>query len=124
MEYQKIINLLENTPNQPTKFRTKKWVEISDETRGTYNNISQIKFKTSMLKSSLCDYSDACILVSGTITVAELAPGRENNNIQAVFKNYSPFTICISEINKTQIDNAIEIDVVMPMYNLIEYSNN
>ena len=59
MEHQKIINLLEHTPNQPTKFRTKKWVEINDESRGTYNiNKSLIKFKTSMLRSSLCDCSD------------------------------------------------------------------
>ena len=59
MEYQKIINLLDNTPNQPTKFRTKNWVEINDDARVTYNTNSKIKFKTSMLKSSLCDYSDA-----------------------------------------------------------------
>ena len=59
MGYQKIINLLENAPNQPTKFRTKNWVEINDDSRGTYNINSQIKFKILVLKSSLCDYSDA-----------------------------------------------------------------
>ena len=59
MEYQKIINLLDNTPNQPSKFRTKNWVEKNDESRGAYNVISQIKFKTTMLKSSLCDNGDA-----------------------------------------------------------------
>ena len=75
MEYQKIISLLDNTPNQPTKFRRKNWIEINDESRGTYSTNSQIKYKTSMLRSSLCDYSDAYILVSGTITVAELAAG-------------------------------------------------
>ena len=69
MEYQKIINLLDNRPNQPSKFRTKNWIEINDDARRTYNTNSQIKFKTSMLKSSLCDYSDAYILVSGNITV-------------------------------------------------------
>ena len=63
-----------------------------------YNTNSQIKFKTSMLRSSLCDYSDSYILVSGTITVAPLAAGRRNNNIQVVFKNCTLFTICISEI--------------------------
>ena len=68
MEYQKIINLLENTPNQPTRFSTKNWVEIN-ETRWTYNTNSQIKFKTSMLWSSLCDYSDAYIFLSGSITI-------------------------------------------------------
>ena len=69
MEYQQIINLLENTPNQPTKFRTKYWVEINDDARRTYNTNSQIKFKNSMLKSSLCDCSDPNILVSGTIKI-------------------------------------------------------
>ena len=69
MEYQKIINLLDNTLNQPTKFRTKIWVKINDDARGTYNTNSQTKFKTSLLKSNLCDYSGSYILVSGTITV-------------------------------------------------------
>ena len=69
MEYQKLINLLDNTSNQPVKFRTKTWVEKNDQSRGTYNTNSQIKFKTAMLKSSLCDYSDAYILDKGNITV-------------------------------------------------------
>ena len=73
MEYQIIINLLDNAPNQPNKFRTKDWVEINDDSRETYNTNSQIKFKNWMLRSSLCDYSDAYILLSGTITVAALA---------------------------------------------------
>ena len=77
-----------------------------------------------MLSLSLCDYSDVYILVSGTIAVAELAAGGGNNNIQKVFKNFTPFTDCISEINNTQIDTAKYIDVVMPMYDLIEYSEN
>ena len=64
MEYQKIINLLDNAPNRPTKFKTKDCVEINDDTRGMYNTNSQFKFKTSMLKSGLCDYSDTYILVS------------------------------------------------------------
>ena len=69
MEYQKIINLLDNTLNQPTRFRTKNWVEINDDSLGTYNTNSQIKFKASMLKSSLCGYSNVWILVNRTITV-------------------------------------------------------
>ena len=73
MEYQKIENLLDNTWNQPSKFRTKNWVEINDESRGTYSVNRQIIFKTSMLRSSLCDYSDACILVKGNITVNNIA---------------------------------------------------
>ena len=73
MEYQKIANLIEDASNQPSKFRTKNWVEINDESRGTYNVNSQIKFKTTMLKSTLCDYSDAYILVKGTFTVNKIA---------------------------------------------------
>ena len=69
MEYQKIANLIDDTSNKPCRFRTKSWVEINDESRGTYNVNSQVKFKTAMLKSSLCDYSDAYILVKGTITI-------------------------------------------------------
>ena len=119
-----MINLLDNTPNQPTEFRTKNWVEIDNDARGTYNKKSQIKLKTSMLKSSLCDYNDACMLVSGTTTVTELEAGGGNNNIEMVFKYCAPFTDCISEINNTQIENAKDIDVVMPMHNLREYSHN
>ena len=127
MEYQKIANLIDDTPNQPSKFRTRNWVGINDELRGAYNVNSQIKFKTTMLKSSLCDYSDAYILVKGTITVNNTAAqGAAANytNKKVIFKNCAPFTNCISEINNTQIDNAKDIDIVMPMHNLIEYSDN
>ena len=71
MEYQKTANLIDDdASNQPSKFRARNWVEISDESRGACNVNSQIKFKTTMLKSSLCDYSDAYILVKGNITIA------------------------------------------------------
>ena len=63
MEYQKIVNLLDNTSNQPSKFRTKNWFEINDQSRGTYNTNSDLRFKTAILKSSLCDYSDAYMLL-------------------------------------------------------------
>ena len=76
MEYQKIINLLEKTPNQPIKFRTKNLIELNDASRGTYN----INSKTSMLRSNLCDYSDAYILVKGTITIAPVPPPPANPN--------------------------------------------
>ena len=102
-------------------------VEINDESRGAYNVNIQIKFKTTMLKSSLCDYSDAYILVKGTISVNNtVAAGVavNNTNKKVIFKNCAPFTNCISEINNTQIDNAKDIDIVMPMYKLIEYSDN
>ena len=129
MEYQTIANLTDNASNQPSKFRTKNWVEINNESRGTYNVNSQIKFKTTMLKSSLCDYSDAYILAKGTITIngrgADAAARRADEREKGVaFKNCAPFTNCISEINNTQVDNAKDIDIVMLMYNLIEYSDN
>ena len=127
MEYQKIANLIDDTSNQPSKFRTRNWVEINDESRGAYNVNSQIKFKTTMLKSSLCDYSDAYILVKGTITVNNTAAqgaAANNTDKKVISKNCAPFTNCISEINNMQIDNAKDIDIVMPMYNLIEYSDN
>ena len=194
MEYQKIANLIEdNTLNQPFKFRTRNWIEINDESRGAYNVHCQIKFKTTMLKSSLCDCSDAYILVKGTISInntaaqgaaanntnkkvifkncapftnciseinninskikfktamlksslydysdayilvkgtisinntAAAGAAANNTNKKVIFKNCAPFNNCISKINNTQIDNAKDIDIVMPMYNLIEYSDN
>ena len=90
MEYQKIANLIDDTSNQPSKFRTKNWVEINDESRGANNAASQIKFKTAMLKSSLYDYSDAYILVKGTISVNNTAAdgaAANNTNKKVIFKN-------------------------------------
>ena len=125
MEYQKIANLIDDASNQLSKFRTKNWVEINDESRGTYNVNSKIKFKTTMLKSSLCDYSDAYIIVKGTITVNNTAGAAANNtNKKVIFKSCAPFTYYISDINNTQVNNAKDIDIVMPIYNLIEYSDN
>ena len=127
MEYEKIANLIDDASSQSSKFRTKNWVEINDKSRGTYKVNSQIKFKTTMLKSSLCDYSNANIIVKGTITVNNTAAdGAAANNInkKVIFKNCTPVTNWISEINNTQVDNAKDIDIVMPMYNLIEYSDN
>ena len=104
-------------------------VEINDESRGAYNVNSQIKFKTTMLKSSLCDYSDAYILVKGKIEIAgagadAAARQADETNKGVIFKNCVPFINCINKINNTEIDNAKDIDIVMPMYNLIEYSDN
>ena len=114
---------------QPSKFRTRNWVEINDESRGTYNVNSQINFKTIILKSSLYDYSDPYIFVKGKITTngrgADAAARQADERDKGVaFKNCAPFTNCISEINNTQVDNAKDIDIVMPTYNLIEYSND
>ena len=129
MEYQKKADLIDDASNQPSKFKTKNWVEINDEPRGTYNVNGQIKFKTTMLKSSLCDYSDAYILVKGKITIAgagDDAAARQADERDKVvaLKNSAPFTHCIIEINNTQIDNCKDIDIVMPLYNLLEYSDN
>ena len=80
-----------------------------------------------MLRSSLCDYSDAYIFVKGNVTVnntAGTSAAANNTNKKVAFKNCAPFTNCISKINNTQIDNAEYIDIVLPMYNLIEYSHN
>ena len=130
MEYQKIANLLDNEviSNQLSKFRTRNWVEVNDDSRGTYTN-ADIKFKTTMLKSDLCDYADAYIFVKGTITIAgagadAAARQLDERNKGVIFKNCVPFAKCISRINRTDIDNARDIDIVMPMYNLIEYSDN
>ena len=128
MEYQKIANMLDSPSNKPSKFRTRNWVEINDESRGTYTS-NDIKFKTTMLKSSLCDYADAYILVKGTITITgegddAAARQADERDKGVTFKNCAPFTKCISRINNTDIDNAHDIDIVMPMYNLIEYSDN
>ena len=90
-----------------------------------YSTNSQIKFKTSMLRLSLCANSDAFILVKGTILMAAQAGGNPNNaNKKVVFKNCVPFADCISEINNTRLDNAKHIDVIMPMYNVVGYSNS
>ena len=118
--------MIDDTSNQPSKFRTRNWVEINDESRGAYNVNSQIKFKTTMLKSSLCDYSHAYIFVKGTISVNNTAAAGAavNTNKKVIFKNCATFTNCIREINNTQVHNTKDIDIVMPMYNLIEYSDN
>ena len=119
--------MLNDRSNKPSKFRTRNWVEINDEARGAYSDDKQIKFKISMLRSRLCDYSDVYILVKGNITVnntASTGAAANNTNKKVIFKNCAPFTSCISKINNTQIDNAEYIDVVIPTYNLIEYSNN
>ena len=128
MEYQKIANLLDATLNQPSKFRTRHWVDINDESRGTYAS-NDIKFKTTMLRSNLYDYADAYVLVKGTITITgngnnAAARQADERDKRVTFKNWAPFTKCISRINNTDIDTAQYINIVMPMYNLIEYSDN
>ena len=107
----------------------KNWVKINDDSRGTCNTNSQIKFKSLMLMTTLCDYSDTYVLVRGTITITGVGNDDavrqvDERNKRAIFKNCAPFTNCISEINNTQIDNTKYIDAVMAIYNLIEYNDN
>ena len=104
MEYKKKSKLVRQHVKSTT-FRSKNWVEITDESRGTCTANKQIKFKTSMLRSSLCDYSDAYILVKGNITVNNTAAAgadANNTNKKVIFKNCAPFTDCISKINNIQ----------------------
>ena len=122
MEYGKIANLLNDESNQPSKFRTRNCVEINDESRGTYTS-NDIKFKTTMLRSNLCDYADAYILVKRTITITgagndDDAKQLDERNKVVIFQNCAPFTKCTTRINNADIDNAKDIDIVMSMYNI------
>ena len=104
-------------------------IEINDDSRRTYNTNSQVEPKTLMLKSSLCNYRDAYIIVKGTITITrrgedQAATRADERDRDVIFKNCKPFTNCISEIKNIPVDNAKDLDVVMVMYNLIEYSDN
>ena len=126
MEYQKIRNMLGTAPDNEPRFITKIWVEVHDQlgyAEDRYNPGKQIIFKTSMLRSDLWDFSNAYIVVKGTITVTGTT-NRSRKNRPLPFKNNAPFISCISKVNNTLIDNVEDLDVVMPMYNLIEYSKN
>ena len=119
METQKIINLLNDSDDENSKIATKKWYIIDSESKGNYLPDNEIKFLTSSLESNLCDYSDAFILLTGNINVTG-----GNNNTKVAFKNCPPFKNCRTEINDTFVDYADFINITMPMYNLIEYSDN
>ena len=138
METQKIINLLNSSDNENSKFATKKWYIIDSESNGNYSHHNPIKFLTKSIESSLCDYSDAYILVTGNITVtrtiaaaagspAGTAPQRKQvltEATQVVFKNCAPFKKCSTEIDGTLVDETDFINITMPVYNLIEFSDN
>ena len=127
MENQKIINLLDKIDTDSKHFATKKWYIINDENNTNYgvskdtgaNNPDTIKYDTRVLKPNLCDYAEAYILVDGTIRGTG-----ENNNTRLALKNCAPFTKCNLEINDEHVDTAENLDITMPMYNLIEYSDN
>ena len=127
MENQKIINLLDKIDTDSKHFATKKWYIINDENNTNYglnkdtgvDNPDTIKYDTRVLKPNLCDYAEAYILVDGTIRAAAA-----DDNTRLAFKNCAPFTKCNLEINDEHVDTAENLDIVMPMYNLIEYSDN
>ena len=105
-----------------SRYVTKKWIEVYNQSEKNYSVNKEIRIKTPMLRSDLCDFSDAYIVVKGDITVTN--PNNAKRNKAVAFKNNAPFINCISKINGIKIDNAEDLDVVMPMYNLLEYSKN
>ena len=148
MEFHKIVNFLNTTPDDKDlpRFGTKKWIEVYDQSKKIYSPNKEIRIKTSMLRSNLCGFSDAYIVVKGNIIVDKetfiangfdapsntaanaTATNTANNYVfgekKLVFKNNSQFISCISIINGVQINNAEDLDVVMAIYNLLEYSKN
>ena len=123
MDFNKINNLLGPAHDKVPKFITKKWIEVQSQYRNTYNTSKPIWFKTSMLRSDLCNYSDAYVWVKGTITVTD--PNKNANfDRRLALKNNAPFISCVSKINGELVENAEDLDIVMPMYNLLEYSKN
>ena len=148
MEFQKTVDLVDITSDNKDlpRFVTKKWIEVYDQSEKNYNPNKESRIKTSMLRSDLCDFSDAYIPVKGNITVdkktftagdfedpnntAANATATNNANNDAfgekklIFRNNAPFINCITKINGKKVDNKEDLDVVMPMYNLFEYSKN
>ena len=124
IEHNKINNLLGSESEKLSKFVTRKYVRVNS-LPNTYNENKSIRFKTPMLRSELCDYADAYILVSGTITVTSLNNViRDKKNRPLILKNNAPFISCITKINNELIEDADDLDIVMTMYNLLEYSKN
>ena len=135
METQKIVNLLNDSDNENSKFATKGWYVIDSDSKGNYAKDHPIKFLANSLESSLCDYSDAFMLVTGNIIVtrtiaAAVAGGNPQRKkplvaaTQVVFKNCAPFKKFSTKIDRTLVEETDFINITMPMYNLIEYSDN
>ena len=124
MEFQKIVNFLDITFDDKDlpRFVTKKWIKVYDQSEKNYNPNKEIRIKTSMLRSDLCDFNYAYIVVKGDITVAN--PDVAKRNKEVIFKNNAPFINCISKINGVKIDTAEDLEVAMAMYNFLEYSKN
>ena len=126
MEYDKINNLLGSESEKLSKFVTREYVRVNSLSN-TYKKNKSIRFKTPMLRSDLCDYADAYILVNGTITVLANAGAnniRDKKDRKLILKNNAPFVSCITRINNELIEDADDLDIVMSMYNLVEYSKN
>ena len=126
MEYDNVNNLLGSESENLSKFVTREYVRVSSLSN-TYNENKSIRFKTPMLRSDLCEYADAYILVNGTITVMAAADAnniRDEKNRKLILKHNAPFASCITRINGELIEDADDLDIVMPMYNLLEYSKN
>ena len=143
-----MLNFLDTTSDDKDllRFFTKKWIEVYDQSEGNYSVNKEIRIKTSLLRSDLCDYSDAYIVVKGNIivdkktftandfeasnntaaiaTATNAANDNEFGEKKLIFKNNAPFVNCTSKINGIKIDDAEDLDVVMPMYNLLEFSKN
>ena len=119
----KIVNLLSDANSESLKFATRKWYVINDQNNTDYGEGNEdsttAKFETKVIKSNLCDYSDACILVTGDKTAAG-----GDADTRVAFKSCAPFTKYITHINNECVDNADNLDIIIPMYNLIEYSDN
>ena len=129
MKYQNITNFLNTTSDNAPRFITKKWIEVHEQSfsaEDRYKPSKQMRFKKSMLRSDLCNFSDAYTVVKGTnpLTKLNVRGIIDIRNSFLAFKNNAPFTNCISKINNVLIDNAEDLDVVMLMYNLLEYSKN
>ena len=125
MGYNKITNLLGKLDkDEIPKFTTIKLIEIFDQSDGTYNKNKDIRFKTNQLRNDLCDFNDAYIVVTGKITVT--IPGNDDNvdNRKVFLKNSAPFFNCTLRINSQLIEDAQDLDIVIPMYNLLYYSKN
>ena len=120
MEFQKIANFLDKISDDKDlpRFVTKKWIEVDDQSGGNCNINKEIRIQASTLRSDLCDYSDAYIVGKGTITIVR--PDGAKRTKEVVLRDNAPFINCISKINGVRIDNAEGLDVVMPMYNLLE----
>ena len=122
MEYDKINNLLGSESENLSKFVSREYVRVNSLSN-TYNENKSIRFKTPLRRSDLCDYADAYVLVNGTILVNGLNP-RDRQNRPLILKNNLPFVSCITRINGELIEDGDDLDIVMPMYNLLEYSKN